>query len=53
MLHQVIKFAALRGEKILHGDQLMDKQCCLATVNTKEAMKDVQFVKETLSLKHI
>ena len=45
-LHQVIKFASPRGEETLYGDQVAAKQCYLATVFTKVAMKEVQLIEE-------
>ena len=41
-LHLVIKFATPRGEGTLYRDQVAAKQCYLATVSTKVAMKEVQ-----------
>ncbi|GFY98393.1 hypothetical protein Acr_12g0009340 [Actinidia rufa] len=37
--HQAIKFLTLRGEEAIYGDQVAAKQCYLATVLTKMAMK--------------
>ncbi|GFZ15768.1 hypothetical protein Acr_25g0001770 [Actinidia rufa] len=45
-LHQVIKFAAPKGEKTLYGDQIAAKQCYLAIVKTKAATKTVHLMKE-------
>ena len=45
-LHQLIKFATPKGQKILYGDQVATKQCYLTTVSTKAAMKKVLFVEE-------
>ena len=45
-LHQVIKFAILKGEETLYGNQVDAKQCYLATRSTKAVVKEVQVVKE-------
>ncbi|GFZ00158.1 hypothetical protein Acr_13g0015570 [Actinidia rufa] len=45
-LHQAIKFLMPRGEETIHGDQVVTKQCYLATVSTKTAMKEVQMIEE-------
>ncbi|GFS40490.1 hypothetical protein Acr_00g0068850 [Actinidia rufa] len=45
-LHQAIKFLTPRGEKTIYGDQVIAKQCYLATVSTKMAMKEVQMIEE-------
>ena len=41
MLHQVIKFVTPQGKETLYGDQVVAKQCYLATVATKVAMREV------------
>ena len=45
-LHYVIKFVAPNGIETLYGDQVTAKQCYLATMSTKAAMKEVQVVAE-------
>ncbi|XP_057463799.1 uncharacterized protein LOC130753627 [Actinidia eriantha] len=40
-LHQAIKFVTPRGEEAIYGDQVAAKQCYLATVSTKTAVKEV------------
>ncbi|GFZ01188.1 hypothetical protein Acr_14g0008230 [Actinidia rufa] len=45
-LHQAIKFLTPRGEETIYGDQVVAKQCYLATVSTKMAMKEVQMIEE-------
>ncbi|XP_057501720.1 uncharacterized protein LOC130785552 [Actinidia eriantha] len=45
-LHQAIKFVMPRGEEAIYGDQVAAKQCYLATVSTKVAVKKVQMVEE-------
>ena len=44
-LHQVIKFSIPRGKETLYEDQVAAKQCYLATISTKAAMKEVQIIK--------
>ena len=43
-LYQEIKFATPQGEETIYGDQVAAKQCYLATVSTKAAMKEVQLI---------
>ena len=45
-LHQVIKFSIPRGKETLYEDQVAAKQCYLATISTKTAMKEVQLIEE-------
>ncbi|GFS32499.1 hypothetical protein Acr_00g0023020 [Actinidia rufa] len=40
-LHPAIKFLKPRGKEAIYGDQVTAKQCYLATVSTKIAMKEV------------
>ncbi|GFZ11224.1 hypothetical protein Acr_22g0006220 [Actinidia rufa] len=49
-LHQVIKFATRRGEEAIYGDQVAAKQCYLAIVSTKAAVKEVQMVEEDIEV---
>ncbi|XP_057465711.1 uncharacterized protein LOC130755326 [Actinidia eriantha] len=49
-LHQAIKFLTSRGEETIHGDQVACKQCYLATVSTKVAMKEVQIIQEDIEV---
>ncbi|GFY88776.1 hypothetical protein Acr_06g0007160 [Actinidia rufa] len=49
-LHQAIKFLTPRGEEAIYGDQVAAKQCYLATVSTKVAVKEVQMVKEDIEM---
>ncbi|GFZ21140.1 hypothetical protein Acr_29g0003020 [Actinidia rufa] len=45
-LYQVIKFATFYREETLYGDQVAAKQCYLAAVSIKAAMKEVHLVEE-------
>ncbi|GFY94866.1 hypothetical protein Acr_10g0002510 [Actinidia rufa] len=49
-LHQAIKFLTPRGEEAIYGDQVVAKQCYLATVSTKAAVKEVQMVEEDIEM---
>ena len=49
-LHQVVKFLTPRGEETIYGDQVAAKQCYLATVLTKAALRDVQMVEEDIEM---
>ncbi|XP_057510747.1 uncharacterized protein LOC130793111 [Actinidia eriantha] len=49
-LHQAIKFVTPRGEEAIYGDQVAAKQCYLATVSTKTAVKEVQMVEEDIEM---
>ncbi|GFS29078.1 hypothetical protein Acr_00g0005240 [Actinidia rufa] len=49
-LHQVIKFLTPRVEEAIYGDQVAAKQCYLATVSTKAAVKEVQTVEEDIEM---
>ncbi|GFZ19655.1 hypothetical protein Acr_28g0003600 [Actinidia rufa] len=49
-LHQAIKFLTPRGEEAIYGDQVAAKQCYLATVSTKMAMKEVQMIEENMEV---
>ncbi|GFS41376.1 hypothetical protein Acr_00g0073960 [Actinidia rufa] len=49
-LYQVIKFATLRGEETLYRDQVIAKQCYLATISTKAAMREVQLVEKEMEV---
>ncbi|GFY97881.1 hypothetical protein Acr_12g0004220 [Actinidia rufa] len=49
-LHQAIKFVTPRGEEAIYGDQVAVKQCYLAIVSTKAAMKEVQMVEEDIEV---
>ncbi|GFS37725.1 hypothetical protein Acr_00g0053660 [Actinidia rufa] len=49
-LHQAIKFLTPRGEKAIYGDQVAAKQCYLATVLTKMAMKEVQIIEKNIEV---
>ena len=49
-LHQVIKFITPRGVEAVYGDQVAAKQCYLATVSTKAAVKEVQMVQEDIEV---
>ncbi|GFS36525.1 hypothetical protein Acr_00g0046500 [Actinidia rufa] len=45
-LHQVIKFTNPRHEETLYRDRVAAKQCYLATISTKAAIKKVQLIEE-------
>ncbi|XP_057489449.1 uncharacterized protein LOC130775334 [Actinidia eriantha] len=49
-LHQAIKFVTPRGDEVIYGDQVAAKQCYLATVSTKVAVKEVQMVEEDIEV---
>ncbi|XP_057488466.1 uncharacterized protein LOC130774448 [Actinidia eriantha] len=49
-LHQAIKFVMPRGEETIYGDQVAAKQCYLAMVSTKTAVKEVQMVEEDIEV---
>ncbi|GFZ02352.1 hypothetical protein Acr_15g0009600 [Actinidia rufa] len=49
-LHQAIKLLTPRGEEAIYGDQVAAKQCYLATVSTKMAMKEVQIIEEDIEV---
>ncbi|GFS37062.1 hypothetical protein Acr_00g0049520 [Actinidia rufa] len=49
-LHQAIKFLTPRGEEAIYGDQVTAKQCYLATVSTKMAMKEVQMIEKDIEV---
>ncbi|GFZ04896.1 hypothetical protein Acr_17g0004680 [Actinidia rufa] len=49
-LHQAIKFLTPQGEEAIYGDQVAAKQCYLATVSTKMAMKEVQMIEEDIEV---
>ncbi|GFS42838.1 hypothetical protein Acr_00g0081980 [Actinidia rufa] len=49
-LHQAIKFLTPRGEEAIYGNQVAAKQCYLATVSTKAAMKEVQMIEEDIEV---
>ncbi|GFS42094.1 hypothetical protein Acr_00g0078070 [Actinidia rufa] len=49
-LHQAIKFVTPRGEEAIYRDQVAAKQCYLATVSTKAAVKEVQMVEEDIEV---
>ncbi|GFZ05416.1 hypothetical protein Acr_17g0009880 [Actinidia rufa] len=49
-LHQAIKFVTPRGEEAIYEDQVVAKQCYLATVSTKAAVKEVQMVEEDIEV---
>ncbi|GFY85297.1 hypothetical protein Acr_04g0000350 [Actinidia rufa] len=49
-LHQAIKFLTARGEEAIYGDQVTAKQCYMAIVSTKMAMKEVQMIEEDIEV---
>ncbi|XP_057482002.1 uncharacterized protein LOC130768918 [Actinidia eriantha] len=49
-LHQAIKFVTPRGEEAIYGDQVAAKQCYIATVSTKAAVKEVQMVEDDIEV---
>ncbi|GFS31847.1 hypothetical protein Acr_00g0019520 [Actinidia rufa] len=49
-LHQAIKFVTPKGEEAIYRDQVATKQCYLATVSTKAAVKEVQMVEEDIEV---
>ncbi|GFS40182.1 hypothetical protein Acr_00g0066980 [Actinidia rufa] len=49
-LHQAIKLLTPRGEEAIYGDQVAAKQCYLAIVSTKMAMREVQMIEEDIEV---